>query len=176
MNILLGAGASAALHKSCDLASKLTQEGHRVRTVLTERAAELIGPQLFEALTGEPAVSTEFGPERRGAMDHIELARWTELFVVAPCPADLLSRLALGLGGDLLATVSLALGAEVPRFLAPAMNPSMWAAPAIVRNAEVLQSDGWTIIAPEEGHLACGAEGAGRMPEPQTIIRAIAGR
>ena len=90
--VLLGVSASVALYKACDLASRLTQEGHEVRTVLTARAAELLSPQLFEAVTGQPAATSEFGPSRRGAMDHIELARWAELLLVAPCTADLAAR------------------------------------------------------------------------------------
>ena len=176
-NILLAAGASAALHKSCDLASKLAQEGHAVRAILTEKAARLIDPQLFEALTGEPAWSSEFGSGRRSAMDHIDLAKWGELLVVAPCPADLVSRLALGLADDLVTTVALALPNDTPRYLAPAMNQEMWASFPIVRHAETLRGDGWTILEPESGHMACGDDGAGRMPEPQTILRAVlAGR
>jgi phosphopantothenoylcysteine decarboxylase/phosphopantothenate--cysteine ligase len=89
--ILLGAGASVAVYKACDLASKLTQAGHSVRAILTPRAAELVSPQLFEAVTGEPAQVHEFGPARRGAMDHIELAAWGELLLVAP-PARTSSR------------------------------------------------------------------------------------
>ncbi len=169
-NILLAAGASAALHKACDLASKLAQDGHAVRTVLTPRAAKLVSPQLFEALTGEAARTDEFSSEREGGMDHIDLARWTSLFLVAPCPADLVSRLALGLAGDLVGTVALALTAETPRYLCPAMNPHMWKAPAIQRNLEQLRSDGWNILEPEEGHLACGDEGRGRLVEPQEIL------
>jgi phosphopantothenoylcysteine decarboxylase/phosphopantothenate--cysteine ligase len=173
-NVLLGAGASAALHKACDLASKLAQDGHAVRSVLTPRAAELVSPQLFEALTGEAAMVSEFGHERRSAMDHIELAKWADLFVVAPAPADLVSRLALGLAGDLLTTVALALPREVPRLLAPAMNPAMWSAFPIARHAETLRGDGWRILEPDDGHMACGDAGTGRMPEPEAIRAAIA--
>ena len=173
MNILLGCGASAALHKACDLASKLTQDGHRVRTVLTPRAAELINPQLFEALTGEGAWSTEFGAERRGGMDHIELSSWAEALVVAPATADLVSRLALGLGGDLLTTAALATPAAVPRLLAPAMNPHMLGAGPIQRNLDTLREDGWSVVEPEEGHLACGVEGAGRLPEVDRLLAAV---
>jgi phosphopantothenoylcysteine decarboxylase/phosphopantothenate--cysteine ligase len=172
-NIVLAAGASAALHKSCDLASKLAQEGHAVRAVLTRRAASLVSPQLFEALTGEAAWVDEFDAERRGGMDHITLAEWASLFVVAPCPADLLSRLALGLADDLVTTVALALAPEVPRLVCPAMNPNMWAAPAVVRNRELLRSDGWKLLEPGAGHMACGVQGQGRMMEPLDIVVAI---
>jgi len=172
-NVLLAAGASAALHKSCDLASKLSQAGHAVRAILTPRAAELVGPQLFEALTGEPAWVDEFGRHRRAGMDHIDLSKWGDVLVVAPCPADLLSRLALGLASDLVTTVALALPREKPRYLAPAMNPVMWRAFPIVRHAETLRGDGWRILEPGAGHMACGDDGLGRMPEPVEIVEAL---
>lgn len=172
-NVLLGVAASVAAYKACDLASKLAQAGHRVRTVLTPRAARLIAPQLFEAVTGEPASSDEFGEARRAAMDHIELARWGECLVVAPASADLVARLALGLGDDLLTTVALALPRSRPRLVAPAMNPQMLEQPAVRRNLAQLAADGWRVLEPERGHMACGDEGAGRLPDPARIAALI---
>ncbi len=172
--VLLCCAASAALHKGCDLASKLTQASHQVRTILTPRAARLVAPQLFEALTGEPAYVDEFAPERRGAMDHVDLAAWAQIAVVAPCSADLAGRLALGLGDDLVTTTLLALPAGVPRLVAPAMNPSMLAHPAVARNLATLRADGWRVLEPAEGRLACRDEGPGRLPEPETVIAAVA--
>jgi phosphopantothenoylcysteine decarboxylase/phosphopantothenate--cysteine ligase len=174
MKLVLAAGASAALHKACDLASQLAQQGHAVRTVLTPRAARLVSPQLFAALTGEPAESDEFGPERRTAMDHIDLARWAELFLVAPCPADLAARLALGLADDLVTTVALALEPRTPRLLVPAMNPNMWESAPLRRHLATLREDGWRILDPDSGHTACGVEGKGRMAEPAAIVAAVA--
>jgi len=167
--ILLCAGASVALYKSCDLASTLAQGGNEVRTVLTPAAAQLIDPQLFEAVTGEPAASTEFGDGRRGAMDHIDLAQWAELVLVAPCTADLAGRIANGLAGDLVTTALLAVPGGVPRLLCPAMNPNMLSSPAVARNLSRLREDGWEVMEPEEGHMACGVEGRGRFPAPQVI-------
>ena len=172
-NVVLAAGASAALFKACDLASKLTQDGSTVRVVLTPKAARLISPQAFEALTGEPVWSDEFGAARRAGMDHIDLAAWARVLAVAPCTADLVSRLALGLADDLVTTVALALPARVPRLLAPAMNPEMWAAKPIARHLETLRADGWTIVEPESGHLACGVEGKGRLADPEVLLDAI---
>jgi phosphopantothenoylcysteine decarboxylase/phosphopantothenate--cysteine ligase len=167
--ILLAAGASAALHKACDLASTLSQDGHQVRCLLTPRAAELVHPQLFEALTGEPAFASEFGDARRAGMDHIELARWCEVFLVAPATADLIARLALGLAGDLVTTVALALAPDVRRIVCPAMNPNMLAAAPLVRHLAQLERDGWGVVAPDAGRLACGDEGRGRLAEPAEI-------
>jgi phosphopantothenoylcysteine decarboxylase/phosphopantothenate--cysteine ligase len=173
MKIVLAAGASAALHKACDLASQLSQGGHAVRSVLTPHAARLVSPQLFAALTGEPAASDEFGPERRAAMDHIDLAHWAELFLVAPAPADLVARLALGLADDLVTTTALALDARTPRLLAPAMNPNMWDAPPTRRHLATLRQDGWRILDPDAGHTACGVQGKGRMAEPEAIVAVV---
>lgn len=174
--ILLACGASAALHKACDLASLLSQDGHRVRACLTPRAAELVRPQLFEALTGEPASVSEFGDARRAGMDHIDLAHWAEVFLVAPATADLVSRLALGLADDLVTTIALALAPGVRRVLCPAMNPSMLVAPPVLRNLEQLRRDGWTVVEPAAGRLACGDEGRGRLVEPQEIAAFLRGR
>lgn len=168
--ILLGCAASAALHKACDLASKLTQAGHRVRAVLTPRAAQLISPQLFEALTGEPASVDEFEAGRRSAMDHIELGKWAQVVLIAPASADLIARLALGLGSDLLATAVLATAPGTRKFLCPAMNPHMLVQPPIQRHLAQLAADGWTVVEPGEGHMACGDGGKGRLPEPAEIV------
>jgi len=172
--ILLAAGASAALHKACDLASKLAQADHEVRVLLTSRAARLVSPQLFEALTGEPAYCDEFGEGRRGSMDHIDLAQWADVFVVAPCTADLAARLALGLADELAGSVALALPPDVPRLVCPAMNPRMLDAPPTRRSLAQLREDGWTILEPGEGRLACGDEGRGRLSEPVEILAAVA--
>lgn len=171
--IVLGAAASVAVYKSVDLASKLTQAGHSVRAVLTPRAAKLINPQLFEAVSGEPASVDEFAPERRGAMDHIELATWAELMLVAPCSAGLLARIALGLADDLLSTVVLALPAGRPRLVSPAMNPHMLASAPVQRNLATLRADGWSVIEPGAGHMACGVDGKGRLPDPAELVKAV---
>jgi phosphopantothenoylcysteine decarboxylase/phosphopantothenate--cysteine ligase len=173
-NIVLGVSASVALYKACDLASKLTQAGHAVRAVLTARAAELVSPQLFEAISGEPAYTNEFDASRRASMDHIDLGRWADLFVVAPASADLIGRLANGLANDLVTTVALAISAERPRLCAPAMNPAMLAQPAVQRNLARLVEDGWRLIEPGTGHHACGDAGRGRLAEPAEIQQCIA--
>jgi len=167
--VLLAASASVALYKACDLASRLAQNGHRVRAVLTPRAARLVSPQMFEAVSGEPAFSDEFDATRRGAMDHIDLAQWGECLVVAPCSAYLAARLALGLADDLVTTVALAFPGTHPRLVCPAMNPVMLASSPVRRNLEQLRSDGFEILEPEEGHMACGTEGRGRLPDPERI-------
>lgn len=171
--VLLCASASVAVYKACDLASKLGQAGHELRTLLTPRAAELVSPQLFEAVSGGPARSTEFGEERRGAMDHIDDARFAEIVVVAPATADLIGRIAHGLGGDLVTTAMLALDPSVPRILCPAMNPVMYSQPAVQRNLGLLREDGWEVMEPGSGHMACGEAGPGRLVEPAEILARV---
>ncbi len=172
-DILLAVSASVSIYKVCDLASKLTQAGHRVRAVLTANAAKLVSPQLFEAVTAEPAHVTEWGESRRGAMDHIDLARFADLVVVAPCSADLAARLAHGMADDLVTTALLAVPAGVPRLVCPAMNPHMLDQPAVVRNFAQLAEDGWIAIDSGSGYMACGDEGKGRLAEPAEIAKAI---
>lgn len=171
--VLLGLAASASVHKGADLASKLTGAGHCVHAVLTPRAAELVSSQLLEALTGNPAGVHEFGDDRDGAMDHIDLARKTELLLIAPATADLIGRLAHGLASDLLTTLCLAVAPGVPRAIAPAMNPHMWAQKVVQRNLEILRGDGWLVLSPEDGTMACGDEGTGRLMEPMDMIAAL---
>ena len=172
-HVLLGVSASAAIHKACDLASKLAQEGHEVRAVLTENAARLVAPQLFEALTGQPATASEWGPERRGGMDHITLARWADLVVVAPATAATLARLASGAADDLLGTLALALAPATPRLLCPAMNPTMYAHPAVQRNLAQCLADGWQLVEPAAGRLACEEQGQGRLPEVPDLLARV---
>ncbi len=171
--IVLGVCASAAIHKSCELASRLSKDGHEVRTVLTPNAAKLIAPQLYEALTGQPAACSEWDERRRGAMDHIEWARFAQVLLVAPASADAIGRLAHGLADDFLSTIALALDPQKPRLLAPAMNPVMLAAPAVQRNLATLTADGWTIIAPGAGRMACGESGLGRLAEVDELVAAV---
>ena len=172
--ILLGVSGSAAIHKACDLASKLSQDGHEVRAILTANAAQLVSPQLFEALTGQPASVSEWGDERRGGMDHISLARWAELLVVAPATAATAARLATGAADDLLGTVALVLDPRTPRLLCPAMNPTMYGHPAVQRNLAQCQADGWQVVEPASGRLACEEEGSGRLPEVDELRARIA--
>jgi len=168
--LLLAVSASAAIHKACDLASKLTQAGHEVRVLQTSNAARLVAPQLFQALTGQSARVSEFGDEREGGMDHISLAHWAQAMVFAPVTAAALARLANGSGADLISTVALAMKRDVPRLLCPAMNPTMYSHPAVQRNVTRCCEDGWQLMVPAAGRLACDEEGPGRLPEVPEIL------
>ena len=172
-NVVLASSASVSVYKACDLASKLSQKGHTVRAVLTANAARLVSPQLFEAVTGQPASVSEWGPERRAAMDHIDLARFADIVVVAPCSADLAARLAHGMADSLVTTTLLAVAPGTPRLVCPAMNPNMLQQAAVQRNFAQLLADGWEFVDAEPGHVACGDEGTGRLAEPLTIAAAV---
>jgi phosphopantothenoylcysteine decarboxylase/phosphopantothenate--cysteine ligase len=109
-------------------------------------------------------------------MDHIELAKWGELLLVAPASAGVVARLAHGIAEDLVGTVALAIDAKTPRILCPAMNPTMLESRPVQRNLVTLREDGWEILEPESGHMACGDEGQGRLVEPQRIVERVAAR
>lgn len=173
-NVLLAVSGSVAIYKACDLASKLTQAGHAVRVLMTRHAADLVNPQLFEAVTAQPAYTAEWGHERRSAMDHIDLAKWGDLLLVAPCSADLAARFAHGMADDLVTTVALALPADKPRLCCPAMNPVMFGAVAVQRNLGQMTKDGWRVMPPGVGNTACGDVGRGRLPEPSDILKWLA--
>jgi phosphopantothenoylcysteine decarboxylase/phosphopantothenate--cysteine ligase len=168
-NILLGVSAGIACYKAVDLASKLTQRGDRVRTLLTPNATRFIAPLTFRAVTGETAISELFGADPESSMEHITLAGWGDAFIIAPASADLIGRLAAGFADDLITTTALAF--RRPIVLAPAMNDQMWSNPIVQANLERLAHlAGYTIIDPASGHLACGTVGPGRLPETSELI------
>ena len=171
-NILLGVTGGVAAYKAVDLASKLTQAGARVRTVMTESACQLVGPKSFEAVTGAPVFTSLWSDPQDHQMSHIALADWEQIVVVAPATADIMAKVAHGICDDLLSTVLCTCWAT-PALFAPAMNARMWDNPATQRNAETLRAMGVRMVGPGAGHLACGTEGLGRMAEPQEILAAI---
>jgi phosphopantothenoylcysteine decarboxylase/phosphopantothenate--cysteine ligase len=169
--ILLGVTGGIASYKSAWLARLLSQEGAAVDVVMTRAATEFIAPITFEALTGRP-VHTALVAEGH-ALDHIRLAKAADAVVVAPATADFCARAAHGRADDLLAAILLATEARV--LLVPAMNDRMWAHAQTQRNAAHLREIGYEVLDPEVGALAAGeGSGAGRMPEPETILAHVA--
>lgn len=174
MQILLGISGGVAAYKSAELARMLTNQGHRVRCILTEAGARFITPLTLASLTGEPCfgANPDLGEWRASpSIEHIELARWAELVAVVPATADLLGKAANGLAGDLLSTVLLA--TRAPVLWAPAMNTGMWEHPAVQANLARLRSFGHGVVDPGEGVLACGEEGAGKLAALEAILEAI---
>jgi phosphopantothenoylcysteine decarboxylase/phosphopantothenate--cysteine ligase len=168
--LIVGVTGGVAAFKTAALVSQLVQAEAAVTVVLTDAAARFVGPATFEALTGRPVAQAVFDP-RFPLGAHIELAARGELLCVAPATADYLAKCALGLADDLLSTLYLAF--EGPVLLAPAMNSTMWAQPAVQRNVAQLRADGAQLIDPESGWLSCRQQGAGRMASPDAIWQAI---
>ena len=172
MRALVGVGGGIAAYKSAELARALAERGIEVQVVMTEAAQRFVRPLTFAALTGRKVITDLFptaGAEGTlsSAVEHIGVAQESDVLVVAPATADLMAKFAHGLADDFLSTLYLAF--TKPVVLAPAMNNNMWRHPATQANLEALKSRGHVIVGPEEGSLACGTVGPGRMAEPDTI-------
>jgi phosphopantothenoylcysteine decarboxylase/phosphopantothenate--cysteine ligase len=170
--ILVGVGGGIAAFKAAALVSQLVQQGARVRVAMTAAAREFVGPTTFAGLSGRPVIvaTTQIDPD--GSLPHLTAAKEAECYVVAPVTADLLARLAAGLADDPVSL--LALCCRCPRLLCPAMNDVMWLSERVRRNAEALRAAGFEMMGPVHGHLAEGYDAAGRMVEPDDVVRAIA--
>ena len=167
--IIVGIGGGIAAYKSAELVRRLGDLGADVHVVMTRGAQEFITPLTLQALSGNPVHVDLLDPKAEAAMGHIELARWADLVLVAPCTADLMSRLVQGSANDLLTTLVLA--TDAPIALAPAMNQAMWADPATQANAAVLRQRGFKLLGPGSGAQACGDTGYGRMLEPEALAQ-----
>ncbi|WP_024868891.1 bifunctional phosphopantothenoylcysteine decarboxylase/phosphopantothenate--cysteine ligase CoaBC [Pseudoxanthomonas suwonensis] len=171
--ILLCVGGGIAAYKALELVRRLRDAGADVQVAMTAGAQQFVTPLSFQALSGYPARTTLWDSAAEQAMGHLELARWADRVVVAPATADLLARLAHGLADDLVTTLCLA--TEAPLAVAPAMNHRMWKHPATVANVELLRSRGVQVIGPDDGPLAEGESGPGRLREPDAIVAGLAG-
>ena len=174
--VLLIVGGGIAAYKALELTRLLRKTGAEVMSLLTPAGAEFVTPMSLAALTGHPVRQDLFMPEDETAMGHIELSRWADLVVVAPATAGLIAKAANGMADDLASTTLLATDKKV--LLAPAMNVRMWLHPAVQANVERLKSfDGFhgaAVVGPDEGEMACGEFGPGRMAEPAVIFNEIA--
>lgn len=170
-NILLMVTGSIAAFKSCHLASKLTQAGHKVQVVASPSALQFVGAATWEGLTGLPVVSDLWTAGR--AMDHIHLVRWADLIIAAPATAHFINRIANGVGDDLLTNMFLAHDFKKPFLLAPAMNTSMYLNPITQRSIKTLREIGLEVLESESGVLACGENGQGRLLEPELILKRV---
>lgn len=179
MRILLGVSGGIASYKAADLASKMIGQGWAVRVVMTPSAARFVGPLTFEGLTGHPvmvdALATGAGPGGASAIEHIDLAKWADVAVIAPLTANTLGKLACGLADDALTTVWMAIPDGVPCLLCPAMNTAMWDHPACVRNRQWIDALGrYTWVDPVAKRLACGDVGVGGLADPAHILEQVA--
>ncbi|MFO1259362.1 MAG: bifunctional phosphopantothenoylcysteine decarboxylase/phosphopantothenate--cysteine ligase CoaBC [Gammaproteobacteria bacterium] len=169
--ILLGVTGGIAAYKTPGLVRLLKKEGADVRVVLSKHAEAFVTPLTLQAVSGHPVWSDLFDAESKAAMDHIELARWPNLILIAPATANRIAALRMGLADDLLSTLCLASDAAI--VLAPAMNAKMWSHPATQDNLQVLISRGVKVLGPAWGEQACGEVGLGRMLEPEAICEAL---
>ena len=169
-NILIAITGSISAYKIADVVSELGKRGHQVQCILSESAAQFVTPLVLETLSGRPVKSALFGADVSGT-EHIDLARWADIFVVAPATANVLAKLAHGMADDLLTTVALATTA--PMLIAPAMNTVMWEHPATRQNLDTLVARGAGVIDPASGTLACGEVGVGKLAAVTTIVEAI---
>jgi phosphopantothenoylcysteine decarboxylase/phosphopantothenate--cysteine ligase len=169
--VLLIVGGGIAAYKALALTRLLRTAGVAVRPILTKAGAQFVTPLSLGSLAGDKVYDELFSLTDEAEMGHIQLSRSADLVVVVPATADLIAKAAHGLAGDLASTTLLA--TDKPVLMAPAMNVRMWLHPATQRNIATLKSDGVTFIGPDDGTMACGEFGPGRMAEPETIFAAI---
>ncbi|WP_313454241.1 bifunctional phosphopantothenoylcysteine decarboxylase/phosphopantothenate--cysteine ligase CoaBC [Brevundimonas sp.] len=175
--VLLIVGGGIAAYKALELVRLIARAGGETRVILTEAGAEFVTPLSLAALSGHPVRAGLFHPDDETSMGHIELSRWADLVVVAPATAGLIAKAANGLADDLASTTLIATDKRV--LLAPAMNVRMWLHPAVQANVARLKGfegfHGVAVVGPDEGEMACGEHGPGRMAEPAAILEAIEG-
>nr|WP_155604450.1 bifunctional phosphopantothenoylcysteine decarboxylase/phosphopantothenate--cysteine ligase CoaBC [Xanthomonas translucens] len=171
--LLLCAGGGIAVYKALELVRRLRDAGAEVQVAMTAGAQQFVTPLSFQALSAHPARTSLWDSAAEQAMGHLELARWADCVVVAPATADLLARLAHGLADDLVSTLCLATTA--PLTVCPAMNHRMWLHPATQANVATLRQRGASVVGPNDGPLAEGESGPGRLAEPEQIVAALAG-
>ncbi len=176
MRITLGVTGGVAAYKAAELVRRLQQDGFTLQVVMTRGAREFVTPLTFAALSGQKVITDLFGESGgeanlESAIEHIAVAQRTDLLLVAPATADILAKFARGIADDFLTTLYLA--STAPVVLAPAMNVNMWNHAATQENVEMLRARGVKIVDPDEGYLACGMTGAGRLAGQEAIVAAV---
>lgn len=170
-HIVLGVTGGIAAHKSCEIASMLRKRKADVHVIMTKNATQFVQPLTFETLSNAPVVTDTFVRDGTWEVEHIALAKWADLFLIAPATANIIAKMACGIADDMLSTTVLA--TKAPVLLAPAMNTGMWTAEATQCNIRTLKERAIRLIGPDSGFLACGDSGAGRMSEPAAIVDAV---
>jgi phosphopantothenoylcysteine decarboxylase/phosphopantothenate--cysteine ligase len=173
-SILLIVGGGIAAYKACELIRLIRKAGGTVRCVLTKGGAQFVTPMTLAALSEQPVHTSLWDLKDEVEMGHIQLSRQADLVVVCPATADLLAKMAAGTADDLATTLLLA--TDKPVLAVPAMNVRMWQHAATMRNVARLRGDGVTVLEPDEGEMACGEYGPGRLPEPEAIAAAISAK
>jgi len=169
--VLLGVTGGIAAYKAAALASVLVKQHAAVEVVMTQNATEFVTPLTFEQLTGHRTMVDTFDRNFSHQVEHISLAERTDLVIIAPATANVCAKLAHGLADDMLTTTVLA--CRCPKLIAPAMNTNMYENPVTQDNLKILRHYGWDVIEPACGRLACGAVGAGKLPEPDELLQHV---
>ncbi len=168
--VLVGVTGGIAAYKTCTVVSRLVQRGCGVTVVMTEAATHFVGPATFQALTGRRVFTSLWTADDRFDHQHIRLPELADLIVIAPATANIIGKIAGGIGDDLLSTT--VMSADSPTLLAPAMNARMWSNPIVQANVERLSELEYHVVGPERGWLSCRSSGQGRMSEPEAILEA----
>ncbi len=169
--IVFSLTGSIACFKACALISRLVREGNEVKTACTPSALKFIGPSTLEGLTGKPVYADMF--ESRQNIEHVSLSKWMDIAIVCPATANIIGKMAAGVGDDCVSTLFLAHDFSKPFLVVPAMNVNMWKHPSTRSSVETLRGWGVNVMPASSGRQACGDEGEGRMPEPDDIHAVI---
>ena len=173
-HIVVALTGGIACYKTATLVSRLVQSGADVRVLMTESATRFVGELTLRSLSGMPVLTSLWQADDHPDSQHVGVARWADLMVIAPATANILAKLAHGLTDDIVSLTACALPNQTPLLLVPAMNTDMWANPMVQQNVATLASlDHITLIGPDAGWQACRTQGAGRMSEPEAILEVI---
>lgn len=170
--VLLGVTGGIAAYKSATLASMLVKNGYDVKVLMTKNAGNFINPIVFETLTKHKCLIDTFDRNFEFNVEHVALAKWADVVMIAPATANVIGKLAHGIADDMLTTTVMACR-RCRKLVAPAMNTEMYLNPVVQDNMKILEGYGYEIIQPAKGHLACGDTGAGKMPEPDVLYEYI---
>jgi phosphopantothenoylcysteine synthetase/decarboxylase len=174
--IAVALSGGIACYKTATLVSRLVQRGADVRVLMTESATRFVGPITFQSLSGKPVLTSIWQADDHPDSQHIGVARWCDLMVIAPATANIIAKLAHGLTDDPVSLIACALPSGTPLLLAPAMNADMWDSVIVQKNVATLNElSHVTMVGPESGWQACRTEGAGRMSEAEAIIGSLEG-
>jgi phosphopantothenoylcysteine decarboxylase / phosphopantothenate---cysteine ligase len=173
-NVVLGVSGGIACYKAVELVRLLVKEQYTVQVIMTRGAMHFVTPLTFQTLSARPVATDTFNLTQESEIGHINLADSADIFVVAPATANVIGKIAAGIADDLLTTVLMA--TQAPVLIAPAMNIHMYENPILQENLRKLRRVGYEILEPDEGHLACGYEGKGRLPDPEVILEQIRGQ
>lgn len=170
--VLLGVTGGIAAYKTASLASMLVKNGYDVQVLMTQNATNFINPIVFETLTKHKCLIDTFDRNFEFSVEHVALAKWADIVMIAPATANVIGKLAHGIADDMLTTTVMACR-KCRKIIAPAMNTEMYLNPVVQDNMKMLEKYGYEIIKPAEGYLACGHIGAGKMPEPEVLYEYI---